>query len=169
MAFLFRGGLIFWIFFTLLNYVVIKYLYTYKIFPFILWAINLTTIYTNDSYHGYTLVSFFHCESLQFLDDLSKHNLVSWHVVFNMTILRMISYGMDKRWSFTNRRFITWESHSKSCELCVAKNPASYCLKYRYDESHPLSDFSFLHYASYLSYTPLFITGPPLPFNAFIS
>lgn len=106
LAFLFRGNLIFWILFTTINYILIVNLYQYKIFPLLIWTLNLTIIYCNDRYHGYNIVTFFHCEALQFLEDSTSEQLISWHSVFNMTILRMISFGMDKYWAFYNRRFI---------------------------------------------------------------
>lgn len=76
---------------------------------------------------------------------------------------------MDKYWSINGRRFLVLEAHIKKCAACAKADPSQYCLKYRYDTPHPVEDYSFLHFASFMLYAPLFITGPPLPFNAFIS
>lgn len=76
---------------------------------------------------------------------------------------------MDKHWSIRGKKFIALETHVKKCTACAQRDPTKYCLKYRYDEAHPVQDYSFVHYASYMLYAPLFITGPPLTFNAFIS
>ncbi|KAL4468853.1 hypothetical protein ABPG72_008780 [Tetrahymena utriculariae] len=169
LIFLFRGNFLFWLFFTGINFLLIEVFYKFSYFPLLIWTVNLITIYTNDTYHGYNLVTFFHLPALQYLQDTTKDQLVGWHSVFNMTILRMISFGMDKHWAFKNKRFIQQDTHFKKCKQCQLKDPSSYCLKYRYDDPSNIKEFTLQHYFSYLVYTPLFITGPPLTFNAFIS
>jgi len=34
------------------------------------------------------------------LENSMKHAMIRWEIVFNMTILKMISFGMDKHWAF---------------------------------------------------------------------
>ena len=69
----------------------------------IIWIVNLLTLFLNEKYHGFDLRLL-----LPFLQDSSiinaieqsrKEALVQWNIVFNMTILRMISYAMDKHWA----------------------------------------------------------------------
>jgi protein-cysteine N-palmitoyltransferase HHAT len=88
------------------------------IFPALIWAINLATLYFNDTYRGYNLVNFFHCESLQFLVDSTKEQIIPWHSIFNMSILKMISFAMDKHWAIKGRTFVEKESHIKKCTAC---------------------------------------------------
>lgn len=62
--YLFRGGITFWLFFTLVNFTIVSTLYKSKMFPFILWGFNLFLLFSNELNHGYNLVKFFHCEGL---------------------------------------------------------------------------------------------------------
>ena len=62
--YLFRGGITFWLFFTLVNFTIVSTLYKSKAFPFILWGFNLFLLFSNELNHGYNLVKFFHCEGL---------------------------------------------------------------------------------------------------------
>ena len=94
--YLFRGGFIFWLFFTIVNYALVSILYKSKLFPFILWGFNVFLLFSNELNQGYDIVNFFHCESLQFLQDSRKDSMVQWNVVYNMSMLRIISFGMDK-------------------------------------------------------------------------
>lgn len=69
-----------------------------KYFIPILWIFALLTLWSNESFKGYefNMIS----PSLSFLDDLrSKNQLVSWNLVFNMILLRIISFSIDKVWA----------------------------------------------------------------------
>ncbi len=101
--YLFRGGAIYWFFFTLLNYKLTNIFYKKRKMIAIVWILNLSTMFCNDLYHGYDLRLIFPFLSdssiINSIEESRKDALVQWHVVFNMTILRMISYSMDKHWA----------------------------------------------------------------------
>lgn len=103
---LFRGNLVFWLLFAGANYLVISLFAGSRFFPALIWSINIATLFFNDRYQGYNLVDFFHCEALQFLVDSTQDQIIPWHFIFNMSILKMISFGMDKHWSIKGKRFI---------------------------------------------------------------
>ena len=42
--FVFRGGFLYWLFFTLLNFFLIEYTFNWKIFPLLIWSVNLTLL-----------------------------------------------------------------------------------------------------------------------------
>ena len=81
----------------------------------------------------------------------------NWEVLFNLTILKMISFAMDYYeaqdcWSGVKREsqnFIAYPERRERQSVTYA------CL----------SDFSFLTFCSYLFYFPLFIAGPIITFN----
>ena len=62
--YLFRGGFLFWLFFTLINFTIVSTLYKSKVFPFLLWGFNIFLLFSNELNHGYDLVKFFHCDAL---------------------------------------------------------------------------------------------------------
>ncbi|KAL9479897.1 hypothetical protein ACSS6W_004683 [Trichoderma asperelloides] len=65
-----------------------------------------------------------------------------WDILFNITILRLISFNLDYYWSIDKRHVNTLEVSS---------------------------DFSFRNYLAYALYAPLYIAGPILTFNDYIS
>ncbi len=40
----------------------------------------------------------------EYLDDSNHNSPVGWVYVYNMTILRIISFGMDKYWAHKDRK-----------------------------------------------------------------
>lgn len=83
-----------------------------------------------------------------------------------MTILKMISFACDKRWAHTQHKHQTKSEHLKTCKVCTKDIQ---CLRYRQEQHHEMSQYNFLHYYSYLLYSPTFLAGPPITFNAFLS
>lgn len=128
--YLFRGGFLFWLFFTLVNFTIVATLYKSKAFPFILWGFNIFLLFSNELNHGYDLVKFFHCESLQFIQDTRNNATLQWNVIYNMSMLRIISFGMDKYWAHLKFRHMSKEKHLTRCEECSSTCD---CLKERYE------------------------------------
>lgn len=101
--YLFRGGFIFWLFFTLVSYTIVSNLHKSKLFPFILWGFSVILLLLNELNQEYDIVNFFHWESLKFLQDSRKDATFQWNVVYNMSIFRIISFGMDKVYNKLNK------------------------------------------------------------------
>ncbi|KAG6003041.1 hypothetical protein E4U21_002430 [Claviceps maximensis] len=84
-----------------------------------------------------------------------------WEVLFNITILRLISYNMDYYWS-TNKRSV--DSIEKK-----QLDPANLSERDRVTISAEPDDYSFRNYVAYAIYAPLYLAGPILTFNDYIS
>jgi hypothetical protein len=113
--------MVLWLFFVMLNYWVINKFCDARPFPLILWSINLLTLYINEVYHGINFLDFTP-SFLEFifkpLQESRNDALVPWHSIFNMTILRMISFGMDKYWAIMKKNQISFETHLHRCTDC---------------------------------------------------
>ena len=85
-------------------------------------------------------------ESLKFYSGME-----GWAHHFNMLTLKMISFGIDYSRISTN-------SGSENLDY-----------KSRQESPRPKSEYSFRNYFTYLFYSPLYIAGPTITFNAFQS
>ncbi|KAH7375673.1 glycerol uptake protein [Plectosphaerella cucumerina] len=84
-----------------------------------------------------------------------------WEVLFNLTILRLISFNLDYYWSFTARGASPLEKKQL--------DPANLSERDRIAIPADPADYSFRNYVAYAIYVPLYLTGPILTFNDFIS
>ncbi|KAK2601687.1 glycerol transporter [Conoideocrella luteorostrata] len=84
-----------------------------------------------------------------------------WEVLFNITILRLISYNMDYYWSIDKKSANSLEKKQL--------DPANLSERDRVAISANPSEYSFRNYVAYTIYAPLYLTGPILTFNDYIS
>lgn len=83
-----------------------------------------------------------------------------WEVLFNITILRLISYNMDYYWSIGGKGSSSLEKQldpanlSERDRVAISADPADYC---------------FRNYVAYAVYAPLYLAGPILTFNDYVS
>lgn len=91
--------------------------------------------------------------------------LPRWHVNFNITMLRLISFGMDYHWASLSQRNDAGPSHRLSMQSATPTPPTSY--KERVKTSLPLSAYSLTNFFAYAIYPPLYIAGPIMSFNDF--
>ncbi|PON28391.1 hypothetical protein TGAM01_v202884 [Trichoderma gamsii] len=84
-----------------------------------------------------------------------------WDILFNITILRLISFNLDYYWSIDKRHVNTLEKKGL--------DPASLSERDRVSIPADIRDFSFRNYLAYALYAPLYIAGPILTFNDYIS
>jgi len=99
-----------------------------------------------------------------------------WEVLFNICVLRLISFNFDHYWSFDRRASspIEVSVHPKesSCRTDGLQkkgiDPASYSERDRVDTPPQSTDFSFRNYVAYVLYSPLYLAGPILTFNDYI-
>ncbi|KAI9857851.1 MAG: glycerol transporter [Vezdaea acicularis] len=84
-----------------------------------------------------------------------------WEIMFNITVLKMISFNLDYYWSLSR----SGGSPIEKKQLDVAN------LSERDRISTPASphDYSFRNYVAYALYSPLYIAGPILTFNDYMS
>lgn len=77
-----------------------------------------------------------------------------WHISFNITMLRLLSFNMDYYWAAKNT---------------LANEPSSSMShKQRVSTSHPLEVYSLTNFLVYVVYPPLYIAGPIMSFNDFM-
>lgn len=142
------------------------------------WICNIGILFANELCRGYPYKMLLGGSSLgAFLD--SYGGLMSrWEVLFNITILRLISFNMDYLWAVSSRG-------SSSLEVTIPtfafyREPADYRQKKQLDPSNlserdrvsipaAPSDYSFRNYLAYTLYSPLYLAGPILTFNDYIS
>ncbi|KAI8446614.1 MBOAT, membrane-bound O-acyltransferase family-domain-containing protein [Phakopsora pachyrhizi] len=113
----------------------------------LIWVFNLAILFANDYWDGYRFRNLW--IGLDFLDNNNYRGLLPrWQIGFNISMLRLISYGMDYQWASIQ-------------ESNVEKERA---------EMHRTKDeYGFQNYFNYIFYPPLYIAGPIITFNNFVS
>ncbi|EFX00939.1 glycerol/H+ symporter [Grosmannia clavigera kw1407] len=168
--------------------------------PAVTWLFNISTLFANELASGYRLAnvaSLLTTGSWQTAmwqgDGAVDGSLVQWghwldsfggvmsrwEVLFNLTVLRLISFNMDHYWSRASRGSSTLEvrntpASSRSLFDTDAPkkkqlDPANLSERDRVSISAQPQDFSFRNYLAYIVYAPLYLTGPIITFNDFIS
>ncbi|KAL2021404.1 hypothetical protein VTK56DRAFT_7157 [Thermocarpiscus australiensis] len=83
-----------------------------------------------------------------------------WEILFNITVLRLISFNLDYYWSLDRR---------SSSPIEKQLDPANLSERDRVSIPASPHDFSFRNYIGYAIYAPLYLTGPIITFNDYIS
>jgi D-alanyl-lipoteichoic acid acyltransferase DltB (MBOAT superfamily) len=135
----------------ILNFTIAKVCKGSKLGPISTWIFNLLVLYGNEVNHGY---QFGHIHpSLEFLDAI-KGIYPRWHISFNITMLRLVSFSTDYSWA---------------CNAEMTEDDgAGFTEKQRKATAHPLENYSLMNYISYVLYPPLYIAGPIITFNDFM-
>ncbi|TGJ86681.1 hypothetical protein E0Z10_g2079 [Xylaria hypoxylon] len=84
-----------------------------------------------------------------------------WEILFNITVLRLISFNLDYYWSLDRRSYSPIEKKQL--------DPSSLSERDRISIPAQSKDFSFRNYVAYAIYAPLYLTGPIITFNDYIS
>ncbi|OTB05074.1 hypothetical protein M426DRAFT_320131 [Hypoxylon sp. CI-4A] len=92
--------------------------------------------------------------------DSYKGIMGRWEILFNITVLRLVSFNLDYYWSLDRRSFSPIEKQV---------DPAALSERDRVTIPAQTKDFSFRNYVAYAIYAPLYLTGPIITFNDFIS
>ncbi|CAG8226522.1 unnamed protein product, partial [Penicillium nalgiovense] len=94
------------------------------------------------------------------LDDLGGL-MPRWEVLFKVTVLRLISFNMDNHWSVDypaaspiEKKQLDPANLSDRDRVKIAAEPAA---------------FTFRNYIAYVLYSPLYLAGPILTFNDYVS
>ncbi|OAF99655.1 MBOAT-domain-containing protein [Paraphaeosphaeria sporulosa] len=83
-----------------------------------------------------------------------------WEVLFNFTVLRLISFNMDYYWS---------NASPSTSSLEKQLDPANLSERDRVALAAKPADYSFRTYFAYTLYSPLYLAGPILTFNDYVS
>ncbi|MCJ1281872.1 glycerol transporter [Xylographa opegraphella] len=84
-----------------------------------------------------------------------------WEILFNITVLRLISFNLDYTWSLDRERSSPVEK--KQLDLANLSD------RERIDTPAQHQDYSFRNYLAYVLYSPLYLAGPIITFNDYIS
>ncbi|OKL55765.1 hypothetical protein UA08_09040 [Talaromyces atroroseus] len=144
--------------------------------PAATWGFNLVVLFANELCDGYPLASmakfFVSAEVLsgertptliswgEFLDGFGGL-MARWQILFKFTILRLISFNMDYYWS------LDYPSESPIEKKQI--DPASLSERDRLQIPADPSSYNGLYYAAYVLYSPLYLSGPIVTFNDYIS
>lgn len=123
------------------NYQIPSRLGASRITPFAVWTFNVGVMFANEIFDGYKFGRILPVLSL--LDDGRIAGLMPrWHVMFNISMLRLISFSIDWYWAQKDAGNST-------------SDPGSH-------------DFSPRNYLAYVLYPPLYIAGPIVTFTSFV-
>ncbi|EMD33382.1 hypothetical protein CERSUDRAFT_108172 [Gelatoporia subvermispora B] len=133
-----------------LNYAIAKTCKDSRFGPFLTWVFNIAVLFANETCDGYRFANLH--PSLAALDSIDGI-YPRWHVSFNITTLRLISFNMDYYWA---------------CRRTGSINVEGVLTEKQRTTPHPLAEYTYKHYIAYALYPPLYIAGPIITFNDFI-
>jgi len=170
-----------------------------KSVPAATWIFNISILFANELCKGYHLKSIAGLVSRPQLGSISGSDgflmewaswldswgglMARWEILFNITVLRLISFNLDYYWSLDRRSAspvevcclsAPSEDHGmRANRTNVPKkkqlDPANLSERDRVSIPAKPKDFSFRNYLAYAIYAPLYLTGPIMTFNDFIS
>ncbi|KAL4895106.1 MBOAT, membrane-bound O-acyltransferase family-domain-containing protein [Aspergillus ambiguus] len=154
-----------------LNYKIAKSL-PRKYIPAATWIFNISTLFANELCAGYPM------ERLAALLTSGNNGeresqlalwgrtfdsfgglIPRWEILFNFTVLRLISFNMDYYWS------LDYPASSPIEQL----DPSALSERDRVNIPAERSAFNGRNYIAYILYSPLYLTGPIVTFNDYIS
>lgn len=154
------------------------------------WIFNIAVLFANELCHGYPYQDIARFISVRPLngDHTSSQNwgtwldsygglIPRWEILFNITVLRLISFNLDYYWSLDRRAVSPVEVSSNQRDvnsLLTDKQkkqltPETLTERDRVDQPPAPATFCFSNYLAYVLYSPLYLAGPILTFNDYIS
>ncbi|KAF9433347.1 glycerol transporter [Entomortierella beljakovae] len=85
-----------------------------------------------------------------------------WDVNFNFSMLRLVSFNLDYYWSLKQRQ--NQENIPKEDRVKIPETD-----KERVSTPNFAEDYNFFYYLAYALYAPLYVAGPIMTYNDFIS
>ncbi|GAB7361388.1 hypothetical protein MBLNU230_g1441t1 [Neophaeotheca triangularis] len=143
--------------------------------PVATWVFNIGILFANELCHGYRFSDAFAFimpspntgdkpinsdDWGSWLDSFGGLN-PRWEILFNITVLRLISFNFDYYWSLDQRASSPIEKKQLDPSALSERDRVSIPAK-----PHA---YSFRNYLAYALYSPLYLTGPILTFNDYIS
>lgn len=154
--------------------------------PTATWAFNLAVLFANELCDGYPLANI----AGLFVPDSASPLLVwaewldgfgglmpRWQILFKFTILRLISFNMDYYWSLDYPGSSPIEVRQPAGIQAGVSNmtkkkqldPASLSERDRTAIPADAASYNALYYTAYVLYSPLYLSGPIITFNDYIS
>jgi D-alanyl-lipoteichoic acid acyltransferase DltB (MBOAT superfamily) len=160
-----------------------------KYIPAATWVFNIGILFANEIYGGYPYYNIVKALSFQDFDSKSSqenwgtwldehHGLIPrWQVLFNLTVLRLISFNMDHYWGLNMNGGspieVNQDLKSSKTKADAQKkkqiDPSDLSEKDRVNIPAKSQDYSFRNYIAYTLYAPLYLAGPILTYNDYIS
>ncbi|KAI6099795.1 MBOAT, membrane-bound O-acyltransferase family-domain-containing protein [Pisolithus sp. B1] len=134
-----------------INYYIGKGLRGSRIGPLLTWIFNAFILFANERNEGYHFASLH--PSLAALD-VFEGLYPRWHISFNITMLRLVSFNMDYYWACNS--------------LSTEDRDMRATQKERINTPHPLEVYTYANYLAYVLFPPLYIAGPILTYNDFL-
>ncbi|CAD8176270.1 unnamed protein product [Paramecium pentaurelia] len=151
-------GIIFQFVVLMIFYILQKYLINFKYFVLSLWTFVMLFLYLNETLNGFNFKMI--SRHLEILDQIQEEQQqIQWHRLFNLVLLRIISFSFDHYWAAQEIR----KNQFKQIPIKTSGQEYRDLVKQNQD----ITEYNFLAYLAYIYYTPLFITGPTITFNAF--
>ena len=171
------------------NYLIAKQLPRNYVVP-MTWLFNVTTLFANELCKGYPYSNLANDtfpwtvwdpnQNWGTFFDAHSGLIPRWEILFNITILRLISFNMDHYWSkgregdrntLLEVRFRPdcLDKHEADRHKKKQVDPSNLSERDRVNISAAAEDYTFRNYLAYALYSPLYIAGPILTFNSYIS
>ncbi|ORX62945.1 glycerol uptake protein 1 [Hesseltinella vesiculosa] len=125
--------------------------------PILTWTFNLGILFLNEWQNGYEFGAI--SPGLGWLDEYGGA-LRRWHILFKFVMLRLISFNMDYYWQAQKPR----SEYKKNDDDLMSLTDRD-----RIDIPCKPEDYNYVAFLAYILYTPLYLSGPILSFNDFIS
>ncbi|KAF2170537.1 hypothetical protein M409DRAFT_51562 [Zasmidium cellare ATCC 36951] len=139
------------------------------------WVFNIALLFANELCHGYKFADIAAAAlppTTTAADKPLEDNwgtwidsygglIPRWEILFNITVLRLISFNFDYLWSMNRRASSPIEKKNL--------DPGSLSERDRVAYGAQPSDFTFRNYIAYILYSPLYLAGPIVNFNDYIS
>ncbi|KAL2856035.1 MBOAT, membrane-bound O-acyltransferase family-domain-containing protein [Aspergillus pseudoustus] len=142
-----------------------------KYIPAATWVFNIAILFANELCGGYPLARIFafwtptadDSALLQWARTLDSFGglMPRWEVLFKITALRLISFNMDYYWSL--------DYHAANAVEKKQLDPAALSERDRVKVPADQSAFNGRNYLAYALYSPLYLAGPIVTFNDYIS
>ncbi|KAI9246875.1 MBOAT, membrane-bound O-acyltransferase family-domain-containing protein [Phascolomyces articulosus] len=125
--------------------------------PIASWIFNLAILFLNEWYNGYKFGALLG-PGFEWMDE---HNGFQprWHILFNFVMLRLVSFNMDYYWQVKKPRD-QYEDDRLGGPLSDKDRITVPCFE---------SDYNYINFLAYVLYPPLYLCGPIITFNDFIS
>ncbi|KAG8708226.1 glycerol transporter [Ceratobasidium sp. 395] len=120
--------------------------------PIVTWIFNAFVLFVSNWYEGFRFGDIH--GALASLDNVPGF-YPRWHISFNITMLRLLSFNMDYYWA---------SKHTAGRE----EPGTAMTHKQRVATSHPIDVYSLVNFLTYVVYPPLYIAGPIISFNDFM-
>lgn len=137
-----------------INFAIGKYIHNKRVAYYVTWGYGILTLFINDNYRNFKF-------GVSFIDNGFKGIIERWDVMFNFTLLRMLSFNLDYFERLDN-------IHNSKKEIKPSESLSGLDDRQRLVAPFPIEEYSLLNYLSYLTYTPLFIAGPIVTFNDYL-